>query len=228
MADITVALQVPSGITLEETSIPGDMQAREIIENMVDHLGLPWVRNGREIKYSLLIVNSNYSLTNEETLVSASVSDGSILRLVPSDESGIDGTPSLASSNISASKPLKSAQNLRIFLCHSSGDKEAVRTLYKRLRSDGFDPWFDEEKLLPGQDWNQEIIRAVRSSDVVLICLSEKAINKAGYVQKEIKYALDVADEQPEGSIFLIPVRLEECGLPPRLDLNLRDDVSPR
>lgn len=51
----------------------------------------------------------------------------------------------------------------------------------------------------------------------MLICLSEKAINKAGYVQKEIKYALDVADEQPEGSIFLIPVRLEECGVPPRL-----------
>jgi hypothetical protein len=28
---------------------------------------------------------------------------------------------------------------------------------------------------------------------------------------------LDVADEKPEGSIFLIPVRLEVCELPERL-----------
>ena len=43
------------------------------------------------------------------------------------------------------------------------------------------------------------------------------SITKTGYVQKELKRALDVADEQPEGSIFLIPVRLEECEVPERL-----------
>ena len=47
--------------------------------------------------------------------------------------------------------------------------------------------------------------------------LSEKSISKSGYVQKEIKYALDIADEQPEGSIFLIPIRFEECDVPQRL-----------
>jgi hypothetical protein len=36
-------------------------------------------------------------------------------------------------------------------------------------------------------------------------------------VQKEIKFALDVADEQPEGAIFIIPVKLEECDVPDRL-----------
>ena len=85
------------------------------------------------------------------------------------------------------------------------------------MQSDGFDPWLDEEKLLPGQDWNREIIKAVRGSDIVLVCLSEKSISKSGYVQKEIKYALDIADEQPEGSIFLIPIRFEECDVPQRL-----------
>jgi hypothetical protein len=39
----------------------------------------------------------------------------------------------------------------------------------------------------------------------------------SGYVHKEIKQALDIADEQPEGSIFLIPVRLEPCQVPDRL-----------
>jgi hypothetical protein len=42
-------------------------------------------------------------------------------------------------------------------------------------------------------------------------------VSRAGYVQKEIGFALDVAEEQPEGALFLIPVRLEECDVPERL-----------
>jgi hypothetical protein len=57
----------------------------------------------------------------------------------------------------------------------------------------------------------------VRATDVVLVCLSRSSVDRAGYAQKEIKLALDVADEQPEGSIFLIPVKLEECPMPDRL-----------
>jgi hypothetical protein len=94
-----------------------------------------------------------------------------------------------------------------------------VRDLYGRLRSAAgyISPWLDEEDLLPGQRWEDEIPRAVRDSDVVIVCLSRSSVNRTGYVQKEIKYALDVADEQPEGTIFLIPARLEQCELPGRL-----------
>ncbi len=106
---------------------------------------------------------------------------------------------------------------LTVFLCHSSGDKPKIGNLYKRLRDDGFAPWLDEEELLPGQDWNHEITKAVRSSHVVVVCLSSGSTAKTGYVQKEIKYALDVAGEQPEGAIFLIPLKLEECDVPSRL-----------
>jgi tetratricopeptide (TPR) repeat protein len=106
---------------------------------------------------------------------------------------------------------------LRIFLCHSSGDKQIVRELYQRLRADGFDPWIDEENLLPGQDWQRQIPKAVGIADVVLVCLSRSSITKKGYVQKEIQYALDVADQQPEDTIYLIPLKLEECDIPERL-----------
>jgi proteasome lid subunit RPN8/RPN11 len=204
-------------MTFEGTEIPDDLRVEEVVEDLVDQLELPRVANSTIVKYSLLLVNDNYLLPNSESLLSAGVIDGAVLRLISAAETETNLPPSLASANISSSKPSKSPQTLRIFLCHSSGDKETVRALYKRLRIDGFDPWLDEENLLPGQDWNQEIIRAVRNSDVVLVCLSEKAISRAGYVQKEIKYALDVADEQPDGAMFLIPVRLEECDVPQRL-----------
>jgi hypothetical protein len=78
-------------------------------------------------------------------------------------------------------------------------------------------PWFDEEDILPGQDWELAIRKAIRASDVVLVCLSRTSVSKIGYLQKEIKQILDVADEQPEGTIFLIPTRLEPCDVPERL-----------
>ena len=115
-----------------------------------------------------------------------------------------------------AQKASESRGDLRVFLCHASEDKEAVRSLYRTLQQSGFHPWLDEEDLLPGQDWNAEITKAVQAAHVVLVCLSQRS-EKRGYVQKEIVRALDVADEQPEGTIFLIPVRLEDCQVPDRL-----------
>jgi hypothetical protein len=106
---------------------------------------------------------------------------------------------------------------LRVFLCHASIDKSRVRQLYQHLRDVGVDPWFDEENLLPGQDWELEIRRVVRATDVVLVCLSQQAVSQRGFRHKEIVMALDIADEQPEGTIFIIPVKLEECPIPDRL-----------
>jgi tetratricopeptide (TPR) repeat protein len=100
---------------------------------------------------------------------------------------------------------------LSVFLCHSSADKPAVKELYKRLSSQGWiDPWLDSEKLLPGQDWNTEIERALETAHAVIVTLSKGSVNKEGYLQREFKYALDVAFEKPEGSIFIIPLKLEE------------------
>jgi hypothetical protein len=92
-----------------------------------------------------------------------------------------------------------------------------VKELYDRLVNDGVDAWLDREKLLPGQDWQVEISKAVKTSDIVVVCLSSHSITKEGFVQKEIKYALDIADEKPDGTIFIIPARLENCDVPSRI-----------
>ena len=106
---------------------------------------------------------------------------------------------------------------LRVFLCHASEDKASVRDIYERLKTDGFLPWLDEEDLLPGQEWEEEIPKAVKNADAVIVFVSRRSVPKEGYFQKEIKFALDVADEKPEGTIFLIPARLEEWPVPKRL-----------
>jgi len=111
----------------------------------------------------------------------------------------------------------KSLRLLQVFLNYTSADKLAVEELCDFLESCGVDVWFDKKSLLAGQKWRDEISRAIRKSDIVIVCLSKKAIDKDGYVQKEIKFALDKADEKSEGKIYIIPVRLEKCNTPERL-----------
>jgi len=109
-------------------------------------------------------------------------------------------------------------RKLRVFLCHSSQDRPIVRELYQRFLAEGWiDPWQDKEKLLPGQEWELEIEKSVEAADVVIVCLSKSSVEKEGYYQKEIKKVLDVADEKPEGTIFIIPLRLDDCQPPRRL-----------
>jgi formylglycine-generating enzyme required for sulfatase activity len=104
---------------------------------------------------------------------------------------------------------------LRVFLCHASQDKPAVRNLYSQLKSETWiDPWLDEEKLLPGMDWEVEIFKAIREADIIIVCLSNESVAKEGYVQKEFKRALNFAEEKPEGTIYVIPLRLDDCKPP--------------
>lgn len=106
---------------------------------------------------------------------------------------------------------------LRVFLCHSSVDKPRVRQLRQQLAALPVFPWLDEEQLLPGQDWQKEIESALRAAHVVLACLSAASAMRAGFVQREMKLALDIADEQPDRTIFVIPVRFDDCPVPERL-----------
>jgi hypothetical protein len=109
-------------------------------------------------------------------------------------------------------------RKLRVFLCHASQDKPVVRDLYKRLGAEPWiDPWLDEERLLPGQDWNLEIEKAVEASDVVIVFVSKVSVAKEGYVQRELRQVLRIALEKLEGEIFVLPVRLDDSPIPRQL-----------
>jgi len=106
---------------------------------------------------------------------------------------------------------------LKIFLCHSHKDREAVRALWLRLRRSGVGPWLDADQLQPGQDWQYEIRRAILKSDLVVVCLSQSFNRQPGYRHEELKLALEKAKLMAEHDIFIIPVRLEPCDMPAEL-----------
>jgi len=116
---------------------------------------------------------------------------------------------------------------IQIFLAHASEDKPAVLALYDRLKQAGYKPWLDKKDLIPGQNWRDEIPKAIKASQIFLACLSAKSANKQGYIQRELRIALDTLGEMPQGTIFFIPMRLEECEIPDlrlaEVSLKLRD-----
>jgi hypothetical protein len=107
--------------------------------------------------------------------------------------------------------------SLKVFLCHSHSDSKAVRILWSRLKKDGMDAWLDSNNLLPGQNWQNEIRKAILKSDVVIVCLSRGFNEQQGYRHEELKLALEKAKLIVDDEVFIIPVRLEKCDMPESL-----------
>jgi len=105
----------------------------------------------------------------------------------------------------------------QIFFSYASEDKEQVEQLYQKLLDAGFKPWMDTKDILPGERWEYSINKAVRESDFFIVCLSTNSVSKRGFLQKEIKNALNIWQEKLEEDIYLIPVRLEKCEVPESL-----------
>ncbi len=111
----------------------------------------------------------------------------------------------------------RSAQQNNVFLVHAHSDKEAVHKLYTRLIKDGVHAWLDAENLQPGQDWQNEIRKALLKSDAVIVCLSRGFDQQRGYRHEELKIALAKAKLLTDDDVFIIPVRLEKCDMPEAL-----------
>ena len=101
-----------------------------------------------------------------------------------------------------------------IFISYAREDDGYAYSIYNRLKDEGLNTWMDKKDLLPGQDWDLQIRTVMQRSDFIILCLSQKSVTKRGYVQKEMKMAMDIFRELPSGSVFLIPVIINHCEIP--------------
>jgi hypothetical protein len=110
----------------------------------------------------------------------------------------------------------------RVFLAYVQEDSELLDRLYNDLTNRGFDPWMDRRKLLPGQNWPRAIDESIECADFFLACFSERSVRKPGGFQAEIRYALDCARRKPLDEVFLIPVRLDDCRVPAKIQREIQ------
>lgn len=100
---------------------------------------------------------------------------------------------------------------MHIFLSHNSRDKEFVRKLAAQLRLVGGDVWLDEWEIKPGDRIPSEASAALAAVNTVVVVWSANAANSR-WVDAELASAL--ARELRDGSLRIIPVRLDDTSLP--------------
>ncbi len=100
---------------------------------------------------------------------------------------------------------------VRLFLAHSSVDKEFVRRLAGDLKLLGHDAWVDEDEILVGDSIPAKIAEAIARSDYLVPVFSKDAL-KSGWFQNEweSKYWEQVNEQQ----VRVLPVRVDRCELP--------------
>ena len=102
-----------------------------------------------------------------------------------------------------------------VFLSYCRDDRDAVVQLRHDLTGAGFRVWWDQD-ILPGQDWGQEIRRALRRCDAFVVCLSRnlEARERCG-AYEELLSAIRICRElNPRSASFIFPVRLSDCEVP--------------
>jgi len=97
---------------------------------------------------------------------------------------------------------------MRVFLCHSSKDKNVVRRIAKRLRPYLVNTWFDEQELAIGDTLHAAIGSALDSSDCLLACISTNSL-ESRWVQRELSafFAREVDSVKP----LVLPLLLDDC-----------------
>jgi hypothetical protein len=102
----------------------------------------------------------------------------------------------------------------QIFIAYVMEDAPLVRRLCSQLEEYGLDPWMDQRKLRPGENWIRAIDSAIERSRFFIACLSSRSVDKRSRFQAELRYALDCAALMPPDDIYFIPVRFDECRVP--------------
>jgi hypothetical protein len=81
MATITVNLVTPAGTVWNNTELPSDVSAKEIITDTIDQLGLPAIDENNQAVVYYLETAEGKRVNDGETLMSAGVEDGGTILL---------------------------------------------------------------------------------------------------------------------------------------------------
>lgn len=93
---------------------------------------------------------------------------------------------------------------MRVFISHSSKDKPTVRPLVDALLARGFEPWFDEYEIRPGDDIVKKINDGLENADAGIVVFSSNTQYEK-WLQAE--WSALILDSVEEGR-RLIPVLL--------------------
>lgn len=110
------------------------------------------------------------------------------------------------------------ANPLRVFISHTTSDHAFAHTLAQELRGVLLDEqcvWFDDHRILPGENWQERIRKEVDTSQVFIIVLSPTSV-----ISKPVLWELDLALAHglanPQKAV--IGALIQNCSIPTTLN----------
>jgi CRP-like cAMP-binding protein/class 3 adenylate cyclase len=111
------------------------------------------------------------------------------------------------------SNPPEAKKHIFLSCCHECA--RDVASLRRALIAAGERVWWDGD-IPAGGDWKFEIQKAMKAAYAVLLCLSQESQSRITTgIYPEALEALEEFRKHRPGNIFLIPVRLSNCEIPP-------------
>lgn len=101
----------------------------------------------------------------------------------------------------------------KVFVSHSSLDKEIVRQLATEIRAEGIEAWFDEWEIQPGDSVVEKINVGIQECQIFIIVISHNSV-ASKWVQEELNAA---TIRRIQENAHIIPVRLDASEVPPLL-----------
>ncbi len=112
--------------------------------------------------------------------------------------------------------------SLKVFISYAKEDRDRALTCYERFAQEGVTPWIDVKHILPGQNWEAEIAKALGDANLVVLLLSKRSVTKRGFVQREANDAIDRLRYKLPTDIYIIPLLLESCEVPSHISARLQ------
>ena len=114
-------------------------------------------------------------------------------------------------------------KNKKLFLSHSSRDKDLVISVALDLNEKGITTWLDAFDILPGESIVSKINQGLENCEFILLFLSKNSVS-SNWVMKEWETIL--WDEINSNKIRIIPIKLQDCEIPKILQTKKYIDFS--
>jgi small GTP-binding protein len=103
-----------------------------------------------------------------------------------------------------------------VFVSYCHDNKDEVARLVEYLQSAGESVWWDEN-ILGGRDWKEAIREAMKNAYAVVVCVSPELTEERyrSGVYPELRDAIATLRQYAPKHSYILPVRLEECEVPP-------------
>ncbi len=194
------------------------LEISEDLERMMEDIGSTSRSKNDVLRHAINIVRSYEN--NARFSASEPLNSGIEIRIFEEERSNLgprlmEYDPFLDEVRRRKSQRTKRVVNpARVFISYAREDLKAARKVYWKLKHRGHEPWMDDYSLIKGVDWKEEVSKAILESEFFVAVLSKTSVSKTGFVQVEVHKASKEQLKRPEGVVYFIPFKIDDCEVP--------------